>query len=122
MPDDKCGDPDNLAAMRARPFDTILPRLAMACAAGVVLVIAGRVVGSELIGDVGAVLMAPLTLIAGGACTLVVLLAPAWPLSSLAEKIPDAWAWPFIGTSMAVTLLWWWLVWSCIAAGPGPDY
>lgn len=108
--------------MRVPSFDTILPRLAMACAAGVALVIIGRVAGSELAGDIGAVLMAPLTLIAGGGCVLVVLLAPTWPLSSLAEKIPEAWGWPFIVVSVAVTLLWWWLVWSCIAAGPGPGY
>lgn len=104
--------------MRAPTFEITLPRLGLACAIGVVLVIVGRVTGSELTGDIGALFMAPLVVVAGLSCMLVVLLAPAWPLATLAAKVPSAWVWPFNLAALAVTVLWWWLVVACVIAEP----
>ena len=108
--------------MRLPSFETILPRLAIAGALGGVLIIVGRVGCSEIVGHIGAALLAPITLIAGGACLLVVLLAPVWPLSAIASKVPDLLTWPFIVASLAVVALWWWCVWACVTAGPGQGY
>lgn len=108
--------------MRAPSFDNLLARLAIAGACGGALIIAGRVGGSEIAGHIGAALLAPITLIAGGACLLVVLLAPAWPLSAMAPRVPHLLRWPFIAASVAVVALWWWCVWACVTAGPGQGY
>lgn len=120
--DDKPCRADILRGMPAPSIDTILSRLAIAGACGGVLIIGGRIGGIQLAGDIGAALLAPITLITAGACLLVVLLAPAWPLSAVAPRVPRLLRWPFILASVAVVVLWWWCVWACVTAGPGPGY
>lgn len=92
-----------------------------ACAAGVGLVITGRVAGLEPIMLVGGALMAPFTILAALACLFIVLMAPAWPFSSLAEKVPERWGKPFLALSVAITLAWW-ALWGFIATGALSDH
>lgn len=88
-------------------MNSVAPRLFGALAAGVVLVIVGRVAGSDLVSNLGGILMLPMLAIAGLAMAGVVLLAPAWPMAALADRIPPRLGWAFIPGSAAVLFCWW---------------
>ena len=106
---------------RLPSLTTILPSLAKACAAGVALVITGRVSGIEPVIVVGGALMAPFTILAGLACLFIVLMAPAWPFSALSDKVPDRLGVPFMVVTVVATLAWW-ALWGFIATGALSDH
>lgn len=91
------------------------------CGLGVILVIFGRVTDLYPITVVGGLMMAPLTVMAGLACLAVVLLAPAWPLGALSDRVSTRWQKPFVILAI-VAVLGWWALWGFIATGALADH
>lgn len=117
--------PGILAAMSPTPAPIDWHRAFAWClkaaAVGVLLVIIGRVTGSPSLTSLGGWLLAPTLVVAGGACLLVVLMAPAFPISWLMEHAPKELAWLWIALSAAAMLAWWaiWLgfIWAQLRYG-----
>lgn len=88
-----------------RPFAWCLK----AAGIGLAIVLVGLIFQWPDVQQVGGWLMAPMLLIAGGACLLVVLLAPTFPISWLLEQLPESLSWLWIALSCVAMLAWWWL-------------
>ncbi|MFZ5527001.1 MAG: hypothetical protein ACOZE7_10140 [Pseudomonadota bacterium] len=92
-----------------------------AAAIGLLLVIVGRVANAPSVTSLGGWMLAPTLLVAGGACLLVVMGAPVFPISWLLERAPKELSWLWIGLSAVVMLAWWalWLgfIWAQIRHG-----
>ena len=98
------------------PWSKILKVVGLAAVAGVLIILVSAITQWRPLADVGGLLLAPGLLLAGGACVLVVLAAPIWPISAIAEKVPRWARWPFAGLTVVATLAWW-AIWVAIAAG-----
>ncbi len=102
-------------------WERIFPIIASSAAIGVAIIIVATVAGWPLASRVGGVLLSPLLLLAGSACLVVVLLAPAWPFAAVAEKVPEWARWPTMAAAVVVTLSWW-ALWVSIALGDHSDW
>lgn len=93
--------------MRDLPVDKLLPLIIKSGAVGVLLIVLSAIIQWRPLADVGGALLTPGLVLAGGACSLVVLMAPIWPVAALAEKVPPWARWPFAAAAIAGTLGWW---------------
>jgi len=98
------------------PWSEILAAVAMAAGVGLLLILLSAIFQWRPLADLGGALLTPGLALAGGACALVVLLAPIWPITSMAEKVPTWGRWPFAAAAALSTLAWWWM-WASIALG-----
>lgn len=98
------------------PWHRALPWIAKAAAVGVLLIVLGAVFQWRPLADLGGAMLTPGLVVAGGACMLVVLMAPVWPAAALAEKVPTWARWPFAAAVVVLTLAWW-ALWVSIALG-----
>ena len=102
--------------LRDLPWDKLLPTIAKAAAVGVLLIVLSAILQWRPLADLGGALLTPGLVVAGGACILVVLMAPVWPIAALAEKVPPWARWPFAAVAIAGTLAWW-ALWVSFALG-----
>lgn len=93
--------------MRDLPWENLLQTIGKAAALGLLLILLSAIFQWRPLADVGGALLAPGLAVAGGACILVVLMAPVWPVAALADKVPTWARWPFAAAAIAGTLAWW---------------
>lgn len=115
-----CSGPMHITSIPRRLPD-LMPQLGAACAAGVAFVVLGRICSLDWLQTLGGILMAPLTLLVAAACMGVVLLAPAWPITALADRVPVGLRTAFAVLAVAVVLSWW-ALWAFIARGALQDH
>lgn len=98
------------------PWSRILATVGMAAGVGLLLILLSAIFQWRPLADLGGALLTPGLVVAGGACILVVLMAPVWPVAALADKVPTWARWPFAAAAVLFTLAWWW-IWVSIALG-----
>lgn len=98
------------------PWPKVLLAVGLSAAAGVLLILLGAVFQVPTMATVGGALLTPGLVVAGGACMLVVLMVPIWPISALAEKVPPWARWPFVAAAIVIAMAWW-ALWASIALG-----
>lgn len=97
----------------------MFPWAVKAMAAGVVVVIVGRIADLPWLQNVGGALMAPMLLILLVAMMLVALGAPLAVFGHLLfeTRLPDWLRWPVVAAGAAVTLGWWFLIFQVATDG-----